>query len=90
MQLEAQNGFFELAHAAVREATVSSIGFAESSQIQFQNPIFRSLLGTERGWGLLLVMSLIVIGQSFEYLKKTAIKCLPERLNIFGMICIFR
>ncbi len=45
----------------------------------FKNPIFKALLGTQAGWGLVLVFSLVVIGQSFETLKEKISESLPER-----------
>ena len=45
----------------------------------FKNPLLKALLGTQAGWGLVLVFSLIVIGQAFEMLKETISKNLPER-----------
>ena len=45
----------------------------------FKNPLLKALFGTQAGWGLVLVFSLIVIGQAFEMLKETISKSLPER-----------
>jgi hypothetical protein len=45
----------------------------------FKNPLLKALLGTQAGWGLVLVFSLIAIGQAFEMLKETISKNLPER-----------
>jgi hypothetical protein len=45
----------------------------------FKNPLLKALLGTQAGWGLVLVFSLIVIGQAFETLKETISKSLPAR-----------
>ena len=51
----------------------------------FKNPLLKALLGTQAGWGLVLVFSLIVIGQAFEMLKETISKSLPERLVAHNM-----
>jgi hypothetical protein len=48
----------------------------------FKNPLLKALLGTQAGWGLVLVFSLIVIGQAFEMLKETISKSLPERFTV--------
>ena len=52
----------------------------------FKNPLLKALLGTQAGWGLVLVFSLIVIGQGFETLKETISKNLPNRSIIRSLI----
>ncbi len=82
--LFAQNtDFIQLAHGTLQNDVTSVESITGASQITFSNPVIRAVLGTESGWGLLLVMSLIVIGQSFEYLKKVAVKSLPDRYDKF-------
>ncbi len=61
----------KLGQGSVRNAIVT---------FMFKNPLFKALLGTQAGWGLVLVFSLIMIGQAFEMLKENISKNLPERL----------
>ncbi len=61
------------------ESTSQTVRGSAIVSLMLANPLLKALFGTQAGWGLLLVLSLIVIGQAFESLKETITKSLPAR-----------
>ena len=81
MQANGFGEFFQLAHSVASEATKQVENIGEGPKIIFSNQILRSIFGTEPGWALLLVVSLIAVGQSFEFSKEIMLKSLPARFS---------